>query len=101
MSGQIALNSETGTVEGHILEQTHLALTNLNNVLEAAGSRLDNVLKTTVFMKDINDFAAMNEVYASYFKKCPPARTTIEVANLPKGARVEIDAIAVVDGGKE
>jgi 2-iminobutanoate/2-iminopropanoate deaminase len=97
VSGQIAMNSGASTVEGDITEQTHLVLTNLRNVLEAAGSGLDYVLKVTVFMQDINEFAIMNEVYASYFKKCPPARSTVEVAKLPKGARVEIEAIATLD----
>jgi 2-iminobutanoate/2-iminopropanoate deaminase len=78
-----------------IQEQTHQVFRNLAAILEAAGSGLDYVVKTTVFMSDLAEFAAMNEVYAQYFKQQPPARSTVQVAALPRGARIEIEAIAV------
>lgn len=93
-SGQLPLNPETGLIEGDIKEQTTRALTHLKNVLEKGGSSLDKVLKVTVFLADINDFAAMNEIYAKYFTDKYPARSAFEVANLPKFAKVEIEAIA-------
>jgi 2-iminobutanoate/2-iminopropanoate deaminase len=96
VSGQIALNQKTGQVEGTIQEQTRTALTNLGSILEAAGSGLDLVVKTTVFMADMNDFAAMNEVYKEFFGKVPPARSTFQVGRLPREAKVEIEAIAAV-----
>jgi 2-iminobutanoate/2-iminopropanoate deaminase len=96
ISGQGALDPATGAlVEGGIAEQTTRALENLKGIAEAAGSSLDRAVKVTVFMKDINDFAAMNEVYARYFPKNRPARTTVEVARLPRDLRVEIDMIAL------
>jgi 2-iminobutanoate/2-iminopropanoate deaminase len=96
-SGQIALVPETGEfVEGGIKEQTAQVLRNLSALLEAAGSRLDYVLKTTVFLAEMSDFAAMNEVYGQYFNADAPARSTIEAARLPRDARVEIEAIALV-----
>ena len=99
-SGQIPLDPKTGEfVAGGISEQTEQVLRNLSAVLEAAGTSLDRVVKTTVFLADMNDFAAMNEVYGRYFKGDAPARSTVEAAGLPRGARVEIDAIALV--GKE
>jgi 2-iminobutanoate/2-iminopropanoate deaminase len=95
-SGQIPTDPATGRfVEGGIREQTHQVLRNLSKVLEAAGSSLKRVLKTTVFLSDMNDFAAMNEVYASFFRDEPPARSTVEAARLPRDARVEIDVIAL------
>lgn len=97
VSGQIALNPETGTVEGSISEQTRMVLTYLTNILEAAGSHLEKVVKMTVFLKDLSDFGAMNEIYASFFKESPPARSTFEVSSLPRGARIEIEAIAHLD----
>jgi len=81
-------------VEGDIAAQTARALDNLKAVVEAAGSSLDRVVKTTVYMKDLSEFAAMNEVYAGYFSANPPARSTIEAARLPRDCRVEIDLIA-------
>jgi 2-iminobutanoate/2-iminopropanoate deaminase len=94
-SGQIPLRPD-GTLEvGDVAMQTRQVLTNLRAVLEAAGSSLDHVLKTTVFLADMNDFAAMNDVYAEFFGAEPPARSTIQVARLPRDARVEIEAIAV------
>ena len=96
-AGQLAFDPATGKlVEGGIEEQTRQVLRNIAAVLEAAGSSLDEVVKTTVFLKDMGDFKAMNEVYASFFANQPPARSTVEVANLIPGALVEIDAIAVV-----
>ena len=96
-SGQIPLDPATGQlIEGGIVEQTARVLENLTGVLEAAGAGLDSVLKTTVFLKDMGEFAAMNEVYAKYFGTNPPARATVEVARLPRDARVEIEAIAFV-----
>jgi 2-iminobutanoate/2-iminopropanoate deaminase len=95
-SGQIPLDPKTGNVvEGDIKIQTRRAMENLKAVLEAAGSSLDRVVKTTVFLKNIADFAAMNEVYAEYLGAAKPARSTVAVADLPRGALVEIDLIAL------
>jgi 2-iminobutanoate/2-iminopropanoate deaminase len=95
-SGQIPIDPKTGVfVEGGIAEQTEQVLRNLAEVLRAAGTSLEGVLKTTVFLADMNDFAAMNEVYARYFSNEPPARSTVQAARLPRDARVEIDAIAI------
>ena len=97
-SGQIALDPESGAmVEGGIEAETRQALINLKNVIEAAGTTLENVMKTTVFLKDINDFAKMNAVYGEFFPENSPARSAIQVAALPKGALVEIEAIAALD----
>ena len=96
LSGQIPLDPATGQMtEGGIAVQTERVLENLKAVLTAAGSSLERAVKTTVFLKDMNDFAAMNEVYGRYFPNDPPARSTIEAARLPKDARVEIDLIAL------
>lgn len=95
-SGQIPLTAEGTLVEGDIKVQTHQVFANLKAVLEAAGSSLDNVVKTTVFMKDMNDFVEMNEVYASHFGEHKPARSAVEVARLPKDVKVEIEVIAIV-----
>ena len=96
LSGQVSLDPATQQlVPGDIAAQTTRVLENLKAVLEAAGSSLDRVVKTTVYLKDMNDFSAMNEVYARYFPNDPPARATVEVARLPKDARVEIDLIAL------
>ena len=94
-SGQIGLDPATGEfVKGGIVEQSRQALLNVKNVLEAAGSGLDKAVKTTVFLKDINDFAAMNAVYSEFFKTDCPARSAVQVAALPKGALVEIEVIS-------
>lgn len=93
-SGQIPLNPETGDMPGTIEEQTKQALENVKAILEAAGTSLDNVIKTTVFLKDMNDFVRINEVYATFFKENPPARSAVEIARLPKDAKIEIEAIA-------
>ena len=95
-SGQIPLDPVTmQIVEGGIREQTERVMKNLEAVLQAAGSSLEGVVKTTVFLKDLTDFAEMNEVYGSFFKQTPPARSTVEVARLPRDVRVEIDVIAL------
>ena len=97
LSGQIALDPATGqVVGGGITEETTRVLENVKAVLEACGSSLGHVVKTTVYLKDMGDFAKMNEVYAGYFPETPPARSTVEAARLPRDVRVEIDAIAVV-----
>ncbi len=97
VSGQIPIDPETGEfVSGEIIEQTEQVLKNLRAVLEAAGSGLENVVKTTVFLVEMNDFAAMNEVYGRYFSDNKPARATVEAARLPRDARVEIECIAVI-----
>jgi 2-iminobutanoate/2-iminopropanoate deaminase len=96
-SGQIPIDPKSGTfVSGGIAEQTEQVLKNLSAVLEAAGSGLDRVVKTTVFLADMDEFGAMNEVYGKYFSSRPPARATVEAARLPRDARVEIEAIALV-----
>lgn len=95
-SGQIPIDPGTGQfVPGGIEEQTEQVLKNLSAVLEAAGSSLDRVIKTTVFLADMQEFAAMNEVYGRFFGDQPPARATVEAARLPRDARVEIEAIAL------
>ena len=97
LSGQIALDPKTQqVVEGDAAAQTERVLENLKGVVEAAGSNLQRAVKTTVFLADMNDFAAMNEVYARYFATHPPARSTVEVSRLPKNVRVEIDLIALL-----
>ncbi len=97
MSGQIPTDPETGQfVAGGIAEQTERVLKNVAAVLEAAGSSLDRVVKTTVFLADMNEFTAMNEVYARFFSEAPPARATVQAARLPRDARVEIEAVALV-----
>ncbi|MGE5217330.1 MAG: RidA family protein [Chloroflexota bacterium] len=96
VSGQIPLDPKTGdVVEGGIAVQTGRVMENLKAVVEAAGSSFDRVVKATVFLKNIGDFAAMNEVYAEYLGKAKPARSTVAVADLPRGALVEVDLIAL------
>jgi 2-iminobutanoate/2-iminopropanoate deaminase len=98
-AGQIPLDPTTGQIVGaDAAAQTDRVLKNLQAVLQAAGTNLENVVKTTIFLKNISDFAAVNEVYGRYFKNSPPARSTVQVANLPKDALVEIEAIATVPG---
>ena len=95
-SGQLPVDPVTGAfAEGGIAGQTRQSLTNVQAVLAQAGLTMENIIKTTVFLKDMNDFAAMNEVYATFFPENSPARSAVEVARLPKDARVEIEAIAV------
>lgn len=96
-SGQIPIDPATGELNmGTIEEQTRLVLKNVGAVLEAAGSSFDNVVKTTVFLQDMDDFAKMNAVYAEFFKAPSPARATVQVARLPRDVKVEIEAVAVV-----
>ncbi len=95
LSGQIPLDPATNQlVEGDVARQTARVLDNIQAVLEASGSSLERVLKTTVYLKDMSDFPRMNEVYGRYFPSNPPARATVEVSRLPRDVRVEIDAIA-------
>lgn len=95
LSGQIPLDPATGQViEGDITWQTERVIENLKSVLEAAGSSIGHVVKTTVYLKDMGEFAKMNAVYARYFPENPPARSTVEAARLPRDVRVEIDCIA-------
>ena len=97
VSGQIPIDPQTGEfVAGGIAEQTARVLKNLTAVLEAAGSSLEQVVKTTVFLADMKEFAGMNEVYASFFRTPPPARSTVAAAGLPRDARVEIEAVALI-----
>src|SRR5215471_20114573 len=95
-SGQIPLDPQTmQIIEGGIREQTERVMTNLSAVLRAAGTSLDSVVKTTVFLSDLSDFAEMNETYGKFFSEVPPARSTVEVARLPRDVRVEIEVIAL------
>ena len=95
-SGQIPIDPATGQfVEGGIAEQTEQVLRNVSNLLEAAGTSLARVVKTTVFLADMGDFAAMNETYARFFGENPPARSTVQAARLPRDARVEIEVVAL------
>ena len=94
-SGQVALDPRTNEfLSGDVRQQTERVLENIKAILEAGGVNLHHVVKTTVFLKDMNDFAAMNEVYGKYFSSAPPARSTVQVARLPKDALVEIEIIA-------
>src|SRR5205823_10615187 len=97
-AGQLGLDPKSGSlVEGGMAEQTRRVLDNLSGVLEAAGSSLDNVVKTTVFITDMANFAAMNEIYKQYFNSdAPPARSTVQVGGLPLGAMVEIECVAYI-----
>jgi 2-iminobutanoate/2-iminopropanoate deaminase len=99
ISGTLGIEPNSGEmVSGGIAAETRQVLTNMARILEAGGSSLQNVVKTTVFMQDLADFSEMNAVYAEFFSNEPPARSTVQVAALPKGAAVEIEAIAVVGG---
>ena len=96
VSGQVAFDPKSGyLVEGGVIQQTVRVLENLKAVLEAAGTSMENVVKTTVYLKSMEDFGKMNEIYGRYFPANPPARSTVEVARLPRDVRVEIDVIAV------
>ena len=93
-AGQIPFDPATGQLlQGDVAEQTSRVLENLKAIVEAAGSRLENAVKATVYLKDMNDFTAMNEVYGRYFAQNPPARSTVEVSRLPRDVRVEIDLV--------
>jgi len=95
-AGQVAFDPATGQlIEGDVARQTARVFENLKAIVEAAGSSLDRAVKATVFLKDMNDFAAMNEVYARYFPANPPARSTVEAARLPRDVRVEIDLVVL------
>ena len=97
VSGQVPIDPATGTIiDGDISVQTHRVFQNIGEILKAGGATLDHVVRTTVFLADMNDFAAMNAVYATYFTAPAPARATVQVSRLPKDARVEIDVIAWV-----
>jgi 2-iminobutanoate/2-iminopropanoate deaminase len=97
-AGQLGIENETGELAaGGIEAETRQSLVNLKAVLEAAGSSLDRVIKTTVFLLDMNDFPKMNAIYGEYFTSQPPARSTVQVAALPKGGLVEIEAVAIVE----
>lgn len=95
LSGQIPVNPQTGEIPMSIEEQTTQSLCNVRSILEEAGLSMENVVKTTVFLADLNDFVAMNGIYESFFAKPFPARSCIQVAGIPKGAKVEIECIAV------
>ncbi len=96
-AGQIALNPKTGQVVGtSVAEQTKQVCENIKTILTASHSDFAHVVKTTVFLKNMNDFAAMNEVYGKYFSEAPPARSTVEVSRLPKDVMVEIEVVAVI-----
>ena len=96
VSGQLPLDPATGAFPEGIAAQTRQSLSNVMAVLAEAGAKPENIIKTTVFLKDMNDFAAMNAVYASFFTEAPPARSAVQAARLPKDALVEIEAIAVI-----
>ncbi|HME13120.1 MAG TPA: RidA family protein [Candidatus Acidoferrum sp.] len=97
VSGQVAIDPKTGEMTGgDITQQTERTMENVKGIVEAAGSKMPHVIKTTVFLKKMSDFSAMNEVYARYFSAAPPARSTVEVAGLPKDALVEIEVIAAL-----
>jgi 2-iminobutanoate/2-iminopropanoate deaminase len=97
-AGQLGIVPETGNIiDGGVESETRQSLTNIKNILEEGGSSLNWVVKTTVFLRDMNDFSLMNSIYAEFFLDAPPARSTVQVAALPKGAAVEIEAIALVE----
>ena len=97
-AGQVGLDPKTGELVDGLEAQVRQVLQNLSHVLEAAGSSLNNVVKTTVFMQDLGEFARMNTIYSEFFPKDYPARSTIQIAALPRGARVEIECVAIVTG---
>ncbi len=96
VSGQIPVDPATGAIPTDVQEQTHQSLKNVQAILKAAGGDLKHVLKTTVFIKDMNDFGKINEVYGQYFPENPPARACVEAARLPKDVLVEIEAVAAI-----
>ena len=99
-AGQIPLDPKSGQIVSQdISEQTRRVLDNIGAVLRSEGLTFENIVKTTIFLTDLADFQTVNEIYASYFKKEPPARSTVQLPALPKSARIEIEAIAVADGG--
>jgi 2-iminobutanoate/2-iminopropanoate deaminase len=100
LSGQLPIDPVNGEISGDIKAQTDQIFKNMAAILAEVGASLKNVLKTTVFLKDLNDFAAMNEAYKQYFAHEPPARTCVQVAGIPRGALIEIESIAEVTGSK-
>lgn len=97
VSGQVALDPKTQQlIEGGIAQQTERVMENLKGIVEAAGSNMSKVVKTTVFLTDMNDFSAMNEIYGKYFPSQPPARATVQVSRLPKDVKVEIEVVALL-----
>ncbi len=97
-AGQIPIDPRSGQVlQGDVRQQTRLVLNNVKAILEEAGAHMEDVVKTTVFLKDMGEFGHMNEVYAEFFKVTPPARSTVEVSRLPRDVKIEIEAIAIVD----
>jgi 2-iminobutanoate/2-iminopropanoate deaminase len=100
LSGQIPIDPKTGElIEGDIRQQTRQALENIKGILESQRLRMEDVVKVTLFLKEMGNFNQVNEVYATYFLSFPPARSTVEVAKLPKNAEIEIEAIALIKGG--
>lgn len=99
-SGQLPIDPQTGTLPDGIEAQTRQSLANLGAVLRAGGADFASVVKTTVFLKNMDDFSAMNAIYAEHFVELPPARSTVEVARLPRGALVEVEAVALVKAGQ-
>jgi 2-iminobutanoate/2-iminopropanoate deaminase len=100
-SGQIPLDPKSGQiVSGDIATQTRRVLDNIGAVLEAEGLTFENIVKTTIFLTDLGDFQTVNEIYGSYFKQHPPARSTVQVSALPKGAKIEIEVIAIANNGE-
>jgi len=98
ISGQVAINPATGKlIDGPIADQTRQILANIGSICEAGGSRLENIVKTTIFLTNLGDFQEVNQAYGAYFKNSPPARSTIQVAALPLGACIEIEAVALID----
>lgn len=95
VSGQIPLNPESKTMEEDVSKQTEQSMQNIKAILQEAGSSMNNIIRCTIFVTDLGDFAAVNDVYASFFEEDYPARATVQVAALPLGAKVEIDAIAI------
>jgi 2-iminobutanoate/2-iminopropanoate deaminase len=100
ISGQVPVNPATGELTGDIKVQTRQVLENIKSILSAAGASANDIVKTTVFLKNLDDFTAMNEIYSVYFPKEAPARSTVEVARIPRGALIEIEAIAFINKEK-
>jgi len=102
LSGQIPIDPKTGElIKGDIRQQTRQVLENMKGLLESEGLEMKDVVKVTVFLKDLGSFSQMNEVYATYFSSFPPARSTVEVANLPRDAGIEVEAIALIHTGRK
>ena len=101
ISGQIPLDRSGRIVEGGIRVQTQRVMENIRAIVEGAGGRMDDIVKTTVYLKDMDDFQDFNEVYGEFFPEDPPARATVEVSNLPKGVGIEIEAIAWIPSGRD